>query len=57
MTISDLIALALARLANLTAQRTSAGLLGDAALCAQIEAEIAKTEETLATLRARVVID
>jgi hypothetical protein len=57
MTISDLISLALARIANLTAQRTSAASLGDAALCAQIEAEIAKTEETLATLRARVVID
>jgi hypothetical protein len=51
MTISDLIALALARIANLTAQRTSAATLGDAALCAQIEAEIAKTEATLAALR------
>jgi uncharacterized Rmd1/YagE family protein len=51
MTISDLIALANARLANLTAQLTSANALADAVRIAQLEEEIAKTQETLAALR------
>jgi hypothetical protein len=51
MTISDLISLALARLANLTAQRTSAASLGDAVRIAQLDTEIAETEATLAALR------
>jgi hypothetical protein len=52
MTISDLITLALARLANLTAQRTSAVTLGDVARIAQLDTEIAETEVTLAKLKA-----
>jgi hypothetical protein len=51
MTILDLIALANARLANLTAQRTSAASLGDVSRIAQIDTEIAETEATLAALR------
>jgi hypothetical protein len=51
MTISDLISLALARIANLTAQRTSAASLGDAVRIAQLEKEIADTQDTLAALR------
>jgi hypothetical protein len=51
MTIPDLIALAHARLANLTAQRTSAASLGDAVRIAALDTEIAETEATLAALR------
>ena len=51
MTISDLIALANARLANLTALRTSSQRLGDVARLEQIENEIAETEATLELLR------
>jgi hypothetical protein len=51
MTISDLIALAIARLANLTAQRTSAVTLGDVVRIAQLDTEITETEATLAALR------
>jgi hypothetical protein len=51
MTIPDLIALAHARLANLTAQLTSANMIADAARVAQLEKEIADTQATLAALR------
>ena len=51
MSIADLIDLAVARLANLTMLRTAAATLGDTARIIVIDAEIAETETTLATLR------
>jgi hypothetical protein len=53
MTISDLIALATARLANLQSLRTSAASLGDVERVMTLDAEIAETQATLDSLRAQ----
>jgi hypothetical protein len=51
MSISDLIRLAQNRLATLNSARATADRDGDADRVAALEAEIVKTEETIATLR------
>jgi hypothetical protein len=54
MTIPDLIALAHARLANLTAQLTSAAMIADTARSTQLQKEIADTQETISKLEAKM---
>jgi len=51
MTIADLLRLAEARLATLNGTHATASRLGDTQHIAQIEAEIAETDATLAALR------
>jgi hypothetical protein len=51
MTISDLILFTQARLATLNGARATASARGDAERVAQLDAEIAETETTLAALR------
>ena len=52
MTIPDLIALLEARIAHLAQQRVTATTLGDLPGVMRIDADVAETELTLATLRA-----
>ena len=56
MTIPDIIALMEARIAYLSQQRATASSLGDMPGVLRIDADLAETELTLATLRAAVNI-
>lgn len=52
MTIAELIALTRARLSYLNGQRVTASALGDAVRLADLDAQIATTERTIAALEA-----
>jgi hypothetical protein len=56
MTIPDIIALMEARIAYLSQQRATASSLGDMPGVLRIDADLAETELTLATLRAALNI-